>query len=205
MKKLLFLILIVSLFIFNCKEKPKPEFFIDQDTKDFCVFKVGSWWLYEEVNTAQQDCVWVTQMNEKKFESNYVNNVRNGIQMIMFSTWWDKQITCWGGADVAFPDKNIFRELIVFPLALEDNTYLSSIDTSDKYEPYYGYKLQLFDTLNTYNLSGKNYQNVKIFRVNIGLHQYWQKKIYWAKYIGKIRYERGDGTIWNLINYKVEQ
>ena len=212
MKKLLFLILIVSLFIFCCKEKPKPEYFIDQDTKDFCVFKVGSWWIYEKEGSAEKDCVWVTQSFEKKIGSNdrgnNTGNIRKGYQMILFSTFWQMQavqITCWAGGDESFPDKNIFTELITFPLALEDNTFLSTTDTFVKFVPYFGYKFQLFDTLSTYSIGANKYNDVKSFIVNKGLHQYWQKRIYWARHIGKIRYERGDGTIWNLINYKVEQ
>ena len=208
MKKILFLILIVSVFIFNCKEKPKPEFFIDQDTKDFCVFKVGSWWIYQEELSAEKDCVWVVESNEKKIDSDHVRNVRNGIQMVLFSTLWSKQnvqITCWGGGGTGDPETNRFEERLSFPLALNDYTFYSVLDTTIFFEPFSGYQIRLFNKLIEYNLNGKQFEDVRIFSVNKGLHQYWQKKIYWAKYIGKIRYERGDGTIWNLINYKVEQ
>jgi hypothetical protein len=205
MKKNILLIFLLPFIITNCKDNPKPEFFIDQNTKDYCVFKEGSWWLYKEEGSAEKDCVWVTQSNAKKMKSSHIENIRNGIQMITFSTWWGKQITCWAGGDEDIPEKNIFQERIVFPLALEDYTFFSTIDTSAEYAPYFGYKLQLLDTLNIYNIDGKDFKNIKIFNVNIGLHQHWQKKIYRAKHIGKIRYEKGDGSIWNLINYKVEQ
>jgi hypothetical protein len=194
-----------QLMLINCKDDHKPEFFIDQDTKDFCVFKEGSWWLYEKEGSTERDCVWVKECYENKIDDDDFSYNRNGFEILMFSNWWNKQITCWVGGDIGEPSKNIFRERVTFPLALEDYTFLSTIDSSAVFEPYSGYKLQLSDTLDLFNVGIKIFQDVRIFKVNAGLHQYWQKKIYWSKHIGKIRYESGDGSIWNLIDFNVKQ
>ena len=209
MKKILsLLILIFPFIIYSCKDDPKPEFFVDQDTKDYCVFNKGSWWIYEEEVSTDKDCVWVAESNEKKIDSDHLRTIRNGKQMVLFSTLWNKQnvkITCWGGGGTGDPEINRFEESLSFPLALNDFTFYSVLDTTIFFEPFSGYQIRLFNKIINYNLNGKQFEDVRIFSVNKGLHQYWQKKIYWARHIGKLRYEKGDGTIWNLINYKVEQ
>jgi hypothetical protein len=43
------------LFLSTCK-KDKPETrYVDQETKDFAVFKPGSWWLYQNKKTNERD------------------------------------------------------------------------------------------------------------------------------------------------------
>lgn len=208
MKKLLILLIHALPFIITTCKDDKPEFFVDQDTRDYCVFKEGSWWLYEEEATSEKDCVWVTQSKEKKLDSDNLNNIRNGYDMILFSTLWKKQnvqITCWAGGGSGDPEINRFQELITFPLALEDYTFLSTSDPSAKISPHFGYEFGLIESKDTFIVEGKDYYNVRIFEANIGLHQFWQRKIFRAKHIGKIRYEKGDGTIWNLVNYNIIQ
>ncbi len=54
--KLLTPIFILFLYGSSCKKDKEPTIgYIAQETKDFCVFKTGTWWEYQNVNTMQID------------------------------------------------------------------------------------------------------------------------------------------------------
>lgn len=207
--RLLYLITIFAfqLMLINCKDDPKPEFFIDQDTKNFCVFTEGSWWLYEEENSAERDCVWVKQSFEKKIDSDDYGTIRNGYIIRMSSFFWQKQnvsLSLWAGGGTGDPQINRLEENINYPLALTDYTFYSS-DTFQVFNPLSEYKIRMVQALDSYFINNTEYKDVRIFKASKGIHPLYQREIYWSKHIGKIRYERGDGSVWNLIEFNVTQ
>lgn len=60
-RNLLYLIICYALGLSSCgpNDEVKPTYYIDQDTKDFCIFNVGSWWVYQDSASGQRDTVTI--------------------------------------------------------------------------------------------------------------------------------------------------
>ncbi len=57
MKKLLLIICSLPIVLSFCKDKERPTIYIDQETKDYCDFKTGSWWAYKEEKSGIIDTI----------------------------------------------------------------------------------------------------------------------------------------------------
>ncbi len=86
--KLLTPIFILFLYGSSCKKDKEPTIgYIAQETKDFCVFKTGTWWEYQNVNTMQID-TWKVVEDFTKFvlPSKVGNNIKYENAVITINT-----------------------------------------------------------------------------------------------------------------------
>jgi len=51
------LLILLSIGMPNCKDEERPSIYIDQATLDYCDFKIGSWWAYEEEQSSIIDTI----------------------------------------------------------------------------------------------------------------------------------------------------
>jgi len=60
MKKII-LLLATALLFTTCNRDPYYPF--NQDAKEFFIFKKGSWWLYENEQTHERDCLYISEQD----------------------------------------------------------------------------------------------------------------------------------------------
>ena len=78
MKKLALLLIVVSAcFLPGCgPETTEPNYqMVPQETKDWCVFQIGTWWVYEEETLKTRNSVYVFFTQDTLFS--YINNDKN--------------------------------------------------------------------------------------------------------------------------------
>ena len=209
MKKLVFSLSIISLtfLLQNCKPKEdiRPTRFIDQTSIDFCVFDVGSWWVYEEGSTGMRDTIEVTYVDRDIIDDDRFSIKSDGYYSKYSSTIY-KNMTSRCGVDLGYVEDIINNENFgVFPSIYEDLCYTNSMDSSYVINYSQGQKIQFWDSLNQLKIGNREYKDIRIFENSNGLYSSYQKTIYWARHVGKIKIKRANGTTWNLIDYKVTQ
>ena len=211
MKNLFYpLLFVLTLIITNCKDDPKPEFFIDEDTKEYCVFNIGSWWIYEEEKGFHLDTQNLLINNNVTLESKNLSYKRKGF----ISKWQNSddyykgmnEIEIFNGPSRTEPKISYSSEsFVIGPNLFEDITFISTKDTTFKFNPSGQYELKLLNAWDTIIIFNKKYNDVRCFDILNGSYSAYQKKVYWARNVGKIRIERADGTIWNLIDYNIKK
>ncbi len=210
MKNLFFSLTIIFLtfLLQNCgpKEDTRPTIYIDQTSIDFCVFDVGSWWIYEEVVTGVRDTIEVTYVDRDVLDDVEIfTRKRDGYSSKYTSNMY-KQLSSRCGVSISKIEDIHFKEFFgEFPYLYEDLCFTNSIDSSYKIDYYSGQKIQFWDSLTQLKVGNHEFKDIRIFENSIGLYSSYQKTIYWARHVGKIKIKRADGTTWNLIDYKVSQ
>ena len=59
-RSILFLVLLaVGIALTSCGDDPKPHYTVSQETKDYCVFRNDTRWIYQEKNTELLDTLTV--------------------------------------------------------------------------------------------------------------------------------------------------
>lgn len=204
----LFLLQLLSLVMLqNCgpREDTRPIFEIDQTTVDYCVYDEGSWWVYEEETSGERDTIVVTRIENSIDSNKHLGYKRKGYYSL-YSTKIYTQTSSWTGPSYNLPELNGATESFVIPPhGYLDLLFISTLDTSFIYELSGIEQIKLKDTLSSLRIREKTYSDVRVFENLSGSYFKHQKVIYWARHIGKIRIERADGTIWNLIDYHVSQ
>jgi len=201
-------VLVVGILLSTCKN-PDVYVSIDQETKDYCLFGQGSYWIYQDSATFKNDSIII----------------ENPI---------DYEQRSFGGGDNCYTGETYSTRILFYS---QDSTYnfiISLTSRVDDYLPegisvlcndlkwghatalYYhsgkvmesfpdGRKsLNLLEKKDNYSINGVAYSNVKIFE-----HNYLEEKrlYYWAKNIGLIRTEihKEDSIIVkNLIRYNIK-
>jgi hypothetical protein len=199
--------LTITFYLSSCgpDEDTRPTYHIDQTTMDYCIYDEGSWWVYEEESSQEIDTIIVKKVRDWVVKSDSRHFLTDGYE-ITYNSKTINQIDCWGGGDYSNPEINIFEESFVkSPHAYGDITFISTLDTSFIFKPSQSEQIKLKDTLQHLEIKDSTYQDIRIFENLIGTYTNYQKTIYWARHVGKIRVERADGSVWNLIAYKVSQ
>jgi hypothetical protein len=206
-KRFLFFCLLVPIFFkCSCHKEVYPSYYMDQEFKDYCVFPIGSYWIYQDSASNAIDSIYInrSEINFKKASSKLGYNYEElsvGTKRSYFndSTF---QFGQPGGAE--------------HELYLLDETYFSSVVSS--YARFFSKK----DTGYVLNSSGgsilkyearfdsiiinnKKYYEVKIFEniVPSGFQTDGERKLFYSKKIGIIRKELVNGQVWNLLRYHI--
>lgn len=173
------------------KKEPCPIIYMEQDLKDYCVFKPGTWWVYEEETSKERDSVYIISSITKISGCDVVrNDYENNLQQLQSSLYGQygqetnfvtsaKQATRGGGLPIYFSGN------------LQD-----SIRYGNGYVTYYNF-------LENYAEGDISHSKVKFFRV---YNAVIPKLLFiHAKNIGIIRMEFFNGKKWNLVKYKIVQ
>ena len=191
-------ILLVCGLLQACTKPPKEtEHLIDQETKDYCLFGQGSYWIYQDLATLERDSVVIDKIRyeiedskgfSKSTLENYLINISSYFQdsihniRVALGINFSKHCCLYFNYDVIYHNGKI----------MESNyDYRNTI---------------LVEKKNNYSVNGFIYSEVKVFKYS----EYGIEKIfYWAKHIGVIRREihnnnNGCVTINNLIKHNVK-
>lgn len=195
----------------SCKDDPRPQLFVDQMTKDYVVFKAGSWWSYEELKSFANDTVTVEMISTKMsyiedISTSEIENTRIEFYWSSFGTQNRTNSTGLGiTADYNF-DKNIGIVEEQYPWFLFPNIVYIPFNDPGEFRPMWEYDTlryeQFYDSL---EVRGKMFYNVMELSSSLAVHAKKQKRIWWAKNVGRIQWENFGGEIWQVTNYQVIQ
>ncbi|TAH25994.1 MAG: hypothetical protein EAZ07_04685 [Cytophagales bacterium] len=79
------------------KKTPCPVIYMEQDLKDYCVFQLGTWWVYEEEQTKAKDCVYVFSSTIDIYDCDKSSNGSENSSMKLKSTFLDTVFLRGGG------------------------------------------------------------------------------------------------------------
>jgi len=195
------------LFGTSCKKdcNPTPYYPLDQDFLSYFAFPVGSWWVYEEVNSGERDSTFIFYSNNRKDDEFLGRNdgcnivyeyevlklhevirkdTLNGIASLLTSS---------NGNEVwyYFYKQNGSLSFFAFP----DNR-----DTLDEDAAYIQAR---HDSI---AIAGHFYKEVIVVRHPPYEVQGSHPRItYYSKNIGVVRRDFTDGTQWELVKYHINQ
>ena len=195
-------VLVVGILLNTCF-KPK-NIRIDQETKDYCLFGQGSYWIYQDSATLKIDSVEVDSVlyeveiskGDKSEKENYSTDIS------LYSQ--DSVRNAGYGLSAGYTCNN--SDLYACYFDYDVIYHNGKINESC----YYHRNTVLFDEKYNYSINGKMYSKVKIFKKK----EYGTENIfYWVKNIGLIRKEKkytsivtntDTSIICNLIKYNVK-
>jgi hypothetical protein len=209
----LFSLLVFSTFIVfttsTCKEKERKTIYIDAETKAYCDFRTGSWWVYKEEQTGLIDTIKITSY-ERMIETDEELADVDFESVLMYNRWSqvpqgnksfqriDADYGYGKDSKTAFVEEQYsfgihFPTIIFYPI----NT------VGGKATIYQGDMLILERKMDSLELEGKTYRHIKEISTSAAAFSKKQKRIYWSKNVGRIRFETYDGEVWNLIDHHV--
>lgn len=210
MKKFLnFVVLFLIVLLNNCKEKERETIHIDEVTNSYCDFKIGSWWIYKEENSGKIDTLRIVnyikeiqyipmladvdfeyKLMETSYSSNYNDTSR--IKRTKIEITADYEIS-------------INKKTFVFERSNVSDQYIYySLDSVGEKCPNPNVIVEFESFMDSVQIVSKYYYKVRIYKlVNELVDHRVTKRIYWAKNIGKIRFETYGGEVWNLVDYHV--
>jgi hypothetical protein len=197
---------------------------IDTESKDYCLFGQGSYWIYQDSATLKTDKVVIYETEyEHSYQANY------GISYLwetyfMRCNHFIEDTLCQVNlllTSMLIDDKNVKNGIIkpIYLVATGNSIDKYGIITYSNYHngivgdflcPFRGMgeclTYEMFYP--TYQVNNKEFSNVKVFSYPIYTTQTtYQTKVYWAKHVGLIRVEailEGNPVVRNLIQYNVQ-
>lgn len=212
---------IISLFNFSflesgCKPEEKSTVCTNEnivrypkDAVNRFYFKDSSYWIYEDITNGLFDSIWVY---EDSYEVRSIEEISlaskgkcyEGFTMkykSMIGKGFNVILNCNGplyGTDYKNERFNIkfYDEKFYFndAIGMNGNDYI-------KFDPQYG-NVQLLDSL---IVNGIKYDNVLSNLNYNSIEPYQFLESYYAADIGLIKYKLRNGSIWNLIRYKINK
>jgi len=206
MRKLLITLWIILLLsiCFNACFKTKT-ILIDQESKDYCLFDQGSYWIYQDSATQAIDSVVVgSQIDRRIWDEGRFN-----CEAYLFSIVFHYQDAT--SRSQRFLSSKFYEDSKLTGI-LEDRGHINFYYHSGKVKEYfhlYGntqIRLLFLMDKNQYFINEITFNNIKIFEFSVPV----KKEIYyWAKHVGLIREEKYDEndnliSVKNLIRYNVK-
>jgi hypothetical protein len=195
-KKILFLILaIICCIAADCgKDNDKPTYYMPQDFKDYVMYPVGSYWIYEDSVSGDIDSIYLLSYETYIFETGHSSSFNyERLEQTFYSSYWLKQ--CLG---ISMVEYNTNPLIYIYKGLLGYYFGDCNVGTNIQHGEYLAYS----DSL---KINNKWYKTVKCFS-----YTYNQKfsKYYWSKDIGGIRKEEYTSStdtimVWNLKKYYI--
>ena len=189
-------ILLMVILLSNCDKKNKEPLYclMQQEFKDYTVFTEGDYWVYMN-NIGVKDSIvlikqTITQETNNEVKYNYLHQLFLKNESDTF-----RQITNFISNRCEYNLQNNNSILFFYPAVIGNYSSMGL---------YQNYELKLVTILDSMEMYNKVYRDIMIFEDTISSY-YDFKKIYYSRNIGLIKKEEFDGTIWELINYNVNQ
>jgi hypothetical protein len=174
---------------------------MDQDFKDYILFKVGSYWIYNDSASGGIDSVYLYSQEIDMYKGN--DKVRYNMEEFserLYSTINDTLMGGAGNGDQNFP--YVYRQVpsknFINFIPYYFSTGTDTINTEFDNLTYVNY----YDSI---KISSSWFKAAKCFSNMDSSFPYNPKKIYLSQHIGIIRKELFNGQIWDLIRYHVSQ
>ena len=202
------IILIIFFSGVDCRKKDEPKAFIplDKEFLSYFAFPVGSWWVYEEVNSGEKDSMYVIKYDIHKHENNKEDldywrlsyHLSNSLQDFYF----------W-----ARPNPNIILNDTLFVLTEAYNLVNDGTVTAIRF--FYSKKKKYLFSINDNTYIKNIYDSLTVGSMDFydvyhieKLKQEYENLIkgqYFAKNIGIIKKEYFDGRIFELNKYYINK
>jgi len=178
------------------------EIHIDQESKDYCLYAKGSYWIYQDSASHAID----SNVIEYPVSYTFSRSRENGCKCETFNfgilSFVDDTTLLH---DFMLTTSSADPELLKPCLLEAEETKYHNGEIGETFPDIKG-DFVLYAKNNNYQINGKTYTNVKIFKYS-GPDKDVEKTFYWAKHIGLIReeiYKDSTVSIRNLIKYKVK-
>ena len=189
------------------------------EAKDFFLFKMGSWWVYEEETSKVRDSVYVTEYSNTEtydFDARYTSSL-NGYTFHYFPFAYAGGTS--GGSSPCDLNKPINSRCLTLSrskykageFVAEDFCffiyYNKNYTSGSMNSQFPQNKIIISDVLNTYPLNNFIFnKTVKIFEEHTMIEHNQSTNHYYSKGVGMVRKELLDSNqVWNLVNYHIEK
>jgi len=203
-KKILFqfwAVLLLCILLNACWPYKVEKHLIDQESKDYCLFGKGSYWIYQDSTTLAIDSVVFNNIEYiySEVEEEYNFHIAYETFNIVISS-------C---------SQNDQKEYLAH-LAADVSTGLTLLGFQQEVAVYHNaniglrvFRLKFVEKKDVYLLNTTTFNNVKVFEFyNNHITYPLEKRYYWAKHIGLIRIEVYENesliSVRNLIRYNVK-
>ncbi len=186
---------------YNCERPSKKDkakmYYMEQEFKDYCLFPVYSYWVYEDSASGALDSVSIYYQNI--FINDYLKIHSWKYEMFqqhLFSSYYAPFIFEGGGAELMGTNEAYcsysdgIAEQYFGVANIGDTLFLNQ---NLYYQAYYS----------TMMLNSKEYEKVKVFQNKGQIHDRQVRKVYFSRWVGIIRKEMFDGKVWNLKRHHV--
>lgn len=178
-----------------------PTYFLDEEITEYVVFKNGSYWVYEEINSNQVDSLklFSAEVFIQNGQSRFGFNFQKYTELTTSTLSGD---TLSGLAVLDFSKKNfsVFTRGSTNINRIFDRPVLffSNQPTGYIFNPNEDDLVEYVEFLDSYTVLGTEYLDIMVFehKKNYFLDQ--PKKIYYARGIGIIKKELFNGKVWQL-------
>jgi hypothetical protein len=209
MKKILLFFLLVP-FLFKCscqKDKVYPTYYIDQEFKDYCVFPVGSYWVYEDSASKAIDSISVFLSEISIMKKNNKQSYNSENFTLKTARTYTNDTTFAFGYHYSFQgDCYVLNEGVIFNYTRTDFAKFFSIkDTGYVLNSSECSILKHESNLDSIIINANKYYNIKVF-TNIFFPNppyAEENRIFHSRKVGVIRRELHNGQVWNLIRYHI--
>jgi hypothetical protein len=196
-KQLLFLAIAIGITLLAARCAKIETYYLDQETKDYCLFDVGSYWIFQDSATLKTDSIVIIDIKH-----DFMHGVSTGYNNV---ETYDIQYACF------YVDTSILISVILqgvsdyfcrtLPYHFESWDSLSRFP----YASCFIYNKSMDAYYLSYSISNVTYYEVKQFS-NFGYRHHF--KGFYAKHVGSIRNEMTTDDeqhiIYNLIRYNVK-
>lgn len=194
--------LLLIILTFSCKRN--IYYTVHDDTKEFCVFKNNSYWVYQDSATQTVDTVVLTH-GEKTYENiseqNYYEYYKFQFQHKLIDTiiTVNAEIKTYNNNSTI---ENLYSGNLLYFANSNIEIYKSNLFSMN----YFNNQMRFFsgDFYNDIYVNNKQYKEILINKTTGIALEKKEVIIYWVAKIGIIRYEIND-KIFNLINYNIKQ
>ncbi|MDL2309208.1 hypothetical protein LJC53_06470 [Bacteroidales bacterium OttesenSCG-928-C03] len=179
---------------------PAGEIKIDQESKDYCLFAEGSYWIYQDSATLEIDSVVI----DNPIYYDFSRSSGNGYDCETYSSRisfysHDTILSFYTRLTTSRANPDILKPCILVTDLRGVKYHNGEIG---EILPNINQNMTLFNKKHEYSINEVIYSEIKIFE-----DYYLNKRIYWAKHIGLIREEthiNDSVIIKNLIRYNVK-
>lgn len=221
--KHILLLLLCTIIVFGCKKDKTPSCPSTgepancepvQNVKNFFLFKVGSWWVYEEETSGDLDTIYVTEAAHDP--TNYYFDVR------VYSTYQDYYYHFWPVSGATSQNCVDFGTICSRCIKVKRSKYKSgdvlgeascfifipSVGDSDfnwnsQFPDNYVFVDSITSEFSIGNLDFS--RTIKMHELNTRMEDYQPTNHYFSENVGLVRKELLDSMkVWNLIDYYIE-
>ena len=205
-----FFLLMLSSACVSCMEidpltPPKPRYYLDQEFKDYTSFAQGTYRVYTEASSGEEDSVYMYSQRTYFEDGSYHKDPFKEAFQNFYTSSYYKQDTEERG-DIMIVQGKSFGLLQHRRGIVESVLYFSRSVPGDTLGQ--GYLITHSEDVAQVTLSnGMTFNDVKVYTTydTGGPYSYEVKKVYFAKGIGIIRREMYDGKVWNLSRYFIKR
>ena len=202
--RLIFSALIAFLIIEACgkKDKEHPTYYLGQRYKDYAVYKVGSYWIYEDSASKVIDSIYLYKQEISINDGGGIVPFNSeGIYENRYSSLYNDTLLCNGGI-VSDRSGAIYRVARLNDYFNSNIDYFEGLIGQLAPGTFYSYYIDKKDSI---VFNNQKFFDVDIFENTQQEYSYQPRRTYYAKHVGLVRKELFNGEVWNLIRYQVSQ